>query len=217
MRKTEGDRCIIIIKEGKTHLEVYPGGIWETQHTVSSQTTYIREQTDMVIRQQMYIISIILVTATILRSMFHQFLTNMVATLTHLVCKAMFSHNSLLIQVEVDTNLVVPLGDSHQILTRSRHGEVTVTIEEEEGILVITINNNNNNGMVKVDRSTITHEDIAVSIIVKMVETATAEEEEEEEEEEVITMIRAKAGIRFLHCVLDIDIKHNATTPDHLS
>lgn len=87
---------------------------------------------------------------------------------------------------------------------------------EEGGILVININNNNN-GMVKVGPSIITHEGMVVSIIINKVVTATAEEqeeEEEEEEEEVIIMI--KAGIRLPHCVLDIDIEHNGTTPDSL-
>lgn len=197
---------------GKTHLEVYLGGTLETQHIVLSPTAYRWEQTDMDIRHQlMSMLSILLVTATILRSMFHQFLTNMVVIWLHLARKVMLSR--LLTKVEVGTNLVDLVGDSHQSLTKANHGEVTLTLEE--GILVINIINvNNNNGMAKVGPSIITHEGMVVNIIINKVVTATAGEEEEQEAEEVIIMI--KAGIRFLLRVLDIDIKHNGTTPDSL-
>lgn len=126
-----------------------------------------------------------MVTLTINLRMFHRFLTNMVVImLLHTVCKTMLLHHSRdklrRIKAEVGTNLVEPVGDSHQILTRcSSHEEVTTTVttEEEEGILVVTINANNNNNIGMVVRSIITSEEgIVVSIIVSKVVTATVEE-----------------------------------------
>jgi len=188
----------LLISLGKTHLEVYLEGIWETQHIVLFPTAYRWEQTD-IRHQQM---SRLLVMATILRSMFHQFLTNMVAIWLHLVHKAMLSQ--LLTKAEVGTNLVDLVGDSHQSLTRVNHGKVNMPLEEGGILVIIRININNNNGMVKVGPSKITHEGIMVSIIINKVVTMTAEEEEEE----VIIMI--KAGI------LDIDIEQDGTTAESL-
>ena len=143
-----------------------------------SPTAYRREQTGMDIKQQMDIISsIIMVTATINRPMLHKFLTSMVAIMLR------HSHqDNLRIKAEVGTNLVEPVGDSHRILTRFSHvEEVTTVTEVVEGTLVATtniINNNNNIGMVKVGRSIIiTNEGmVVVSIIVSKVVTATVEE-----------------------------------------
>lgn len=142
-----------------------------------SPTAYRREQTGMDIKQQMDIISsIIMVTATINRPMLHKFLTSMVAIMLR------HSHqDNLRIKAEVGTNLVEPVGDSHRILTRFSHvEEVTTVTEVVEGTLVATTNiiNNNNIGMVKVGRSIIiTNEGmVVVSIIVSKVVTATVEE-----------------------------------------
>lgn len=151
-----------------------------------SPTAYRREQTGMDIKQQMDIISsIIMVTATINRRMLHKFLTSMVAImLLRMASKTMLRHSqdNLRIKAEVGTNLVEAVGDSHRILTRFSHVEevTTVTTEVVEGTLVATtnINNNNNIGMVKVGRSIIiTNEGmVVVSIIVSKVVTATVEE-----------------------------------------